>query len=246
MTDTVLQSTAKSSLQMRPKFALARAIEWVLFPVIKSLLSRTRRSDGSYPVWVMNLPNALTVSRSIMLPLAALFAWAAWSQQTALAVLTFAVIAFVLLTDGIDGAVARYVGAESVWGRTWDPFFDKFATVSLLFWWLVLVHHFNHGQFTMLLWLVIVRIVLDVVLAGITYLESRRGREPRAGTWGKVKAFIDDIAMLVGCGGIIAFSAGNSGRGLTAAAEALLLGACVLAPMSIYQHWRNLRRRQIF
>ena len=241
MTDVVLNPTAKL-LRSRPPLELTRPMDWLAYSAINALLRRTRLADGSYPTWVMSLPDSLTKSRVQMFPVAALFAWAAVWHKPVAAMVCFTMIAMLMSTDGLDGSLARAIPAESKWGSKWDPIMDKVAGASLMFWWLVLVHHFARAQFVALLWLVAVRVALDVVLALIALAEDRRGQHPKAGPSGKIKAFADDLAMIAGYGGMIAFAFGASERSLTLTAEALLLVACLFAPVSIYQHTRNLLR----
>ena len=244
MTDTVLRTTTKFSPPQRPPLALTRPMDWAAHSPIQAFLNRTRRADGSYPTWVMRSPNVLTSLRVFMLPMVALFNWAALAHQTTWVVTCFIGVLLLMVTDGLDGSMARAIPAKSPWGRRADPFFDKFAGFSLILGWLILAHYFIGVQFAVLFWLVTARIFLDVVLMVITVAEECLRREPRVGAWGKIKAGCDDLAMLAGYGGGIAFTIGTSVRGFTTTAEAMLLVACLLASMSIYQHARNLFRRR--
>ncbi len=74
----------------------------------------------------MNLPNSITMSRIIMIPLflwilSPHFLWQGWEQEILASVL------FVLasITDGLDGYLARSRGQITTLGMLLDPIADK-------------------------------------------------------------------------------------------------------------------------
>ncbi|GEM_PF-2457632 len=245
MTDFVRTKVDENLRPKRPKFRLSGAVGWLLFPGIDAVLGPTQRADGSFPLQVRRLANEITIFRGVLMHLmAALFAWAAICRQTVFMVIILTVVAVLFLLDGLDGEVARYTKAQSQWGARWDPIFDKLAGISLMFWWLVLIYHFDRGQFAVSLWLVIVRAFFDLILAVIAEMEDRRDLKPKAGPWGKIKATFDDFSMLAGYAGIIIYSSGGSGHDAISTGQWLLLAACTFAPLSIWEHLRSLWRRR--
>jgi len=84
-----------------------------------------------------------------------------------------------MLTDKLDGDLARYLHAESEWGRILDPLADKVAvaTIAIILLWLGIIP----------LWFVIVLVARDLlILAGGLYLKKRTGEvlpSNMAGKW---------------------------------------------------------------
>lgn len=73
-----------------------------------------------------NLPNALTIGRVLLVPL---FVWLMFAQadagSTALRWAAFAVFAGAMVTDVIDGYVARAMNLITAFGKLLDPIADK-------------------------------------------------------------------------------------------------------------------------
>ena len=83
------------------------------------------------------LPNALTMTRVALAPLtlATLIVAAAQSSNALLSPWTPLAAAFLLLAaalDWLDGKLARALGAESAFGRFWDPVADKLVIGAAL------------------------------------------------------------------------------------------------------------------
>lgn len=90
----------------------------------------------------MNLPNALTLLRMIMIPV---FAWAYFSIGPKWALLIFLVASF---TDYLDGYLARKLNQVTNFGKLFDPLADKLMLLTALFclarteyipWWVLAV-----------------------------------------------------------------------------------------------------------
>lgn len=82
-------------------------------------LGQTRPRKGHRLRW---LPNALTLARAAGLPVLAVVVVAAEGPTSALAAYLFLAVG---LTDYLDGALARRLGAESRFGRIADPLVDR-------------------------------------------------------------------------------------------------------------------------
>ena len=108
-----------------------------------------------------------------------------------------------MLTDKLDGDLARYLHAESEWGRILDPLADKVAvaTIAIILLWLGIIP----------LWFVIVLVARDLlILAGGLYLKKRTGEvlpSNMAGKWAvgvismtMVLALIDENMWIVPVG----------------------------------------------
>ncbi|MCL2482384.1 MAG: CDP-diacylglycerol--glycerol-3-phosphate 3-phosphatidyltransferase [Propionibacteriaceae bacterium] len=96
---------------------------------------------------VVNVPNALTTLRLIMVPL---FAWMLLSHphDVAWRWATTAVFILALLTDLADGKIARKYNLVTNFGKLWDPIADKAITgmamiglsiLGQLWWWVTII-----------------------------------------------------------------------------------------------------------
>ncbi len=81
---------------------------------------------------MMSLPNILTLSRIVTLPLLAFLLW--WPDWQSGYLLAFALYCLMGITDYFDGYIARSTGAVSKLGQFLDPIADKImiATVILV------------------------------------------------------------------------------------------------------------------
>ncbi len=100
------------------------------------------------PVPLMNLPNALTVLRLILVPVFLLALFNLGGHDTAWRWIAFSVFAVAAITDRYDGRIARSRGQVTDFGKIADPIADKALTGSALIglsmlgelpWWVTLV-----------------------------------------------------------------------------------------------------------
>ncbi len=79
---------------------------------------------------VFNIPNILTVSRIVIIPVVLGFIWigAPWGNWLAFAAYTYACV-----TDFFDGYLARAWHQQSAFGRFLDPIADKLLVAGVLF-----------------------------------------------------------------------------------------------------------------
>ena len=104
-------------------------------------------TDSTKVVPVVNVPNALTVIRLIMVPL---FGWMLLSHPHDIGWrwATTAVFIIALLTDLADGKIARKYNLITNFGKLWDPIADKAITgmamiglsiLGELWWWVTIL-----------------------------------------------------------------------------------------------------------
>ncbi len=100
------------------------------------------------PVPLVNLPNALTVTRLLLVPLFLLFLFQKDGTDTGWRWLAFGVFAVAAITDRYDGHLARKHGLVTDFGKVADPIADKALTGSALIglsmlhflpWWVTVV-----------------------------------------------------------------------------------------------------------
>lgn len=92
-------------------------------------------------VSLLNLPNALTALRIVLIPA---FAWSYYCFSPVLSVIIFLVASF---TDFLDGYLARKWNQITAFGKLFDPLADKLMTIAALYcladtgyiaWWVVI------------------------------------------------------------------------------------------------------------
>src|SRR5580765_6347276 len=103
-------------------------------------------SGGTVTNW--NLPNALTTLRILMVPI---FGWLLLTddgQDTTYRIWAFIVFTLAILTDRIDGDIARRRNMVTDFGKLMDPIADKALTgmafvglsiIGELWWWVTIV-----------------------------------------------------------------------------------------------------------
>ena len=95
------------------------------------------------PVSLMNLPNALTVLRLILVPVFLLALFAQGGHDTTWRWIAWAIFAIAAITDRYDGHIARKRGQVTDFGKIADPIADKALTglsmLGDLAWWVTLV-----------------------------------------------------------------------------------------------------------
>ena len=84
------------------------------------------------PVSLVNLPNALTVLRLILVPVFLLALFAEGGHDTTWRWIAWAVFALAAITDRYDGHIARKRGQVTDFGKIADPIADKALTGSAL------------------------------------------------------------------------------------------------------------------
>ena len=132
----------------------------------------------------LNVANALTVTRIVLVPV---FVYLALRPSYLERLLAFVVFAIAAITDKLDGHLARSRGLITDFGRIVDPIADKALTLSafaLLSW-----------QSLLPWW---VTIVIAVRELGITWLRAaflRRGVVVAAAYAGKVKTLLQILAL---------------------------------------------------
>jgi len=80
----------------------------------------------------LNLPNALTLLRILLVPLLAWLLLAEGGQSVVFRLLAFAVFVVAAVTDRIDGVIARSRGLITDFGKIADPIADKLLLGSVL------------------------------------------------------------------------------------------------------------------
>lgn len=135
----------------------------------------------------MNIPNLLTLSRIILIPL---FLYLLFTPTTSHKVWALVVFVFASLTDLLDGWMARKLRQETETGKFLDPLADKILVVSALIAFLFL-------DPLIPLWMVIIIVGRDLLITAMRYLAIKKGVVLRTSKLGKVKTAFQMVSIII-------------------------------------------------
>ncbi|GAA1747647.1 CDP-diacylglycerol--glycerol-3-phosphate 3-phosphatidyltransferase [Kocuria aegyptia] len=139
----------------------------------------------------LNLPNALTALRIVLVPFFVWFLWAGGTQgedSLGMRWAALAVFAVAMYTDKLDGDIARARGLITSFGKIADPIADKlltgaaFVVLSMLgeLWW----------------WVTVVILVREWGITALRFVVIRYG-VMAASKGGKLKTVLQTVALLL-------------------------------------------------
>jgi CDP-diacylglycerol--glycerol-3-phosphate 3-phosphatidyltransferase len=141
----------------------------------------------------MNLPNSITMSRIVMIPL---LLWILtphfpWVGTHGAQEITAAVL-FVLasITDGLDGYLARKRKQITTMGMLLDPIADKIMVAGAL---IALV---AYSPAVVRVWLVVIIIGREFLISGLRSIASTEGFTIQASDLGKLKTVIQIVCVV--------------------------------------------------
>jgi CDP-diacylglycerol---glycerol-3-phosphate 3-phosphatidyltransferase len=141
----------------------------------------------------MNLPNSITMSRIVMIPLllwilSHFYPWQGPNGEQELA----ASILFVLasITDGLDGYLARKRSQITTMGMLLDPIADKVMVTAAL---IALV---AYNPDVVKVWIAVVIIGREFLVSGLRSIASSEGFTIEASDLGKLKTVIQIISVV--------------------------------------------------
>jgi len=135
----------------------------------------------------LNIPNLLTLSRIILIPLFLYLIFTPTIEHRIWALVIFVIAS---LTDLLDGWTARKLKQETETGKFLDPLADKFLVISALIAFLFLDPFIP-------LWMVIVIIARDLLITLMRYLAIKKGTSLRTSRLGKVKTAFQMISIIL-------------------------------------------------
>lgn len=136
----------------------------------------------------MNLPNKLTVLRTILIPFFLIFVYTDfWGRANA--VIAVAIFVIASLTDLLDGKIARKYNLATNFGKFMDPLADKLLVCSAL---IALV---DLGKIAG--WIVIIIIAREFIISGFRLVASDSGVVIAASYWGKFKTTFQMIMIIL-------------------------------------------------
>ena len=143
---------------------------------------------------IMNLPNILTFSRIIMIPVFILFFYLNFTGHYLVALAVFGIASF---TDFLDGKIARKYNR----GKFLDPIADKALVLSALVVFLTVPYIFTQslGEWALITagCGVAVIIIRELAVSGIRMVAAESKFVIAADIFGKIKTFTQDICIVV-------------------------------------------------
>lgn len=136
----------------------------------------------------MNLPNKLTLTRILITPVFVLLLSVPFTGNYTLALVLFLLA---MVTDHLDGMIARARRQETKFGKLLDPLADKILISSALICFVALPEiDFIPA------WMVIIIVSREFAITGLRLLAAGRGVIIPAGRWGKNKT-ISQVATII-------------------------------------------------
>jgi CDP-diacylglycerol--glycerol-3-phosphate 3-phosphatidyltransferase len=141
--------------------------------------------------WYKKLPNWLTFIRLALIPVFVIFL-----VEPSRASLNIAAVIFVLaaITDYADGILARRYAAVTDFGKLFDPLADKILVMAAL----VMLVSVRDDQCTSFVpgWIVVLILAREFWVTGLRAFAAKDGNVVAAKSGGKVKSFLQMVAIL--------------------------------------------------
>lgn len=147
----------------------------------------------------MNLPNKLTISRLILVvPFIALMSTALsfrdleidykeMNIKTILFIVSAIIFILAMITDFLDGFLARKLNQVSTFGKLFDPLADKFMTTSAF----IFLGAFQFTPF----YIIVIFILRDILVDGGRNLAASKNLKVAASPLGKIKTILQSIGI---------------------------------------------------
>lgn len=195
-------------------------------------------SETPPPISNWNLPNYLTTLRIVMVPF---FGWALLhdgGDSVLWRTVAFAIFAAAMITDKIDGDIARARNLVTDFGKIADPIADKAITgmafialsiVGDVWWWVTVLVLLREWSVTLLR----LSVLKDVVIA--------------ASQSGKIKTTLQAVALGALCLPLRQVDGALETPGLVVfyLSQVLLAGAVAMTLWSGYEFFRDVRRQRL-
>ena len=134
------------------------------------------------------LPNLLTSSRILLVPLFLYFLFSDFSNGKLLALIVFMIAS---ITDALDGKIARKHDAVSKFGIFFDPLADKFLVLSAFYSFMFI----GDLSTTVKLWMIILISFRDVLVTFIRTIMQYKGITMITSKLGKLKTALQIITI---------------------------------------------------
>ena len=180
----------------------------------------------------MTLANRLTMLRIVLAAavFAALLADVPKWHEAALLMFLAAII-----TDWLDGWLARRMRTVSSFGKVADPIADKILVLGTL---LALI---RTKELEIPLWAVFLIVMRELVIGGVRVIASSQGKVLGADRWGKIKTAVQLIAILIMVAIVVLRDRGLAMPWMIRSVYSLTVLCAVLALSSLWSYLRQYR-----
>lgn len=138
----------------------------------------------------MNLPNKLTLSRVIMIPIFVIFMYLGkYFDNHIYFYLADAVFIIASITDLLDGKIARKYNLVTNFGKFMDPLADKLLVCTAM------ISLVDLGK--MPAWICMLIIAREFIISGFRLIASDNGVVIAASYWGKFKTVFQMIFVII-------------------------------------------------
>ncbi|MFH0974727.1 MAG: CDP-diacylglycerol--glycerol-3-phosphate 3-phosphatidyltransferase [Spirochaetota bacterium] len=135
----------------------------------------------------MNLPNALSILRIVLIPL---FLYLIFNSHVEERIWSLVVFITASLTDILDGWSARKFGQETSLGKFLDPLADKFLVISAITAFIIL-------DPLIPFWMLLIIVLRDLLLTLMRYLAIKRKSTLKTTKSAKIKTAFQMVSIII-------------------------------------------------
>jgi len=180
----------------------------------------------------MTLANRLTMLRVV---LAATVFIALMADEPRWHIAAFALFLAAIVTDWLDGWLARRTGTVSPFGKVADPIADKILVIGTL------IALIGTQELGIPLWAVFLIIIRELVIGGIRIIAASQGKILAADKWGKLKTAVQLAVILLILAVVVFKDRGIAAPWMVRSAYPLTVLCAVLALSSLGVYLRQYR-----
>jgi len=147
----------------------------------------------------------------------------------------FVMFVAAIITDWLDGWLARRMKAVSPFGKVADPIADKILVLGTL---LALI---RTKELEIPMWAVFLIVMRELVIGGVRGSAGAQGKVLAADKWGKIKTAIQLVAIMAMIGVIVLRDRGLAEPWMIRSAYPLTILCAVLALSSLISYLRQYR-----
>ena len=140
-----------------------------------------------------------------------------------------------IVTDWLDGWLARRTNSVSAFGKIADPIADKILVLGTL---LALI---RHKELAIPVWAVFLILMRELLIGGVRMLAAAQGKSIAAERTGKIKTVVQCIAVLLMLVIVVLHDRGVAPGWLLGSAKPLTILCAALALSSLWSYYRSYR-----
>ncbi len=175
----------------------------------------------------MSLPNRLTMLRIV---LAAAVFGALMADEPGWHAAAFVMFIVAIITDWLDGWLARRMKAVSSFGKVADPIADKILVLGTL------IALIRTKELEIPLWAVFLIVMRELVIGGVRVIAGAQGKVLSADKWGKIKTVIQLVAIMGMVGVVVLRDRGIAEPWMIRSVYPLTVLCAVLALSSLWSY----------